>query len=44
MQEYKYFNKIYNIINKYKIDPQDIYLIYNNIIINFYLSRADNSI
>ena len=44
MQEYKYFNKIYNIINKYKIDPQDIYLIYNNIIINSYLSRADNSV
>lgn len=44
MQEYKYFNKIYNIINKYEIDHQDIYLIYNNIIINSYLSRADNSV
>lgn len=44
MQEYKYFNKIYDIINKYKIDPQDIYLIYNNIIINSYLFRADNSV
>lgn len=44
MKEYKYFNRIYDIINKYKIDSQDIYLIYNNIIINSYLSRVDNSV
>lgn len=38
MQEYKYFNKIMNIINKHSINTQSIYFVYNNIIINSYLS------
>lgn len=42
MQEYKYFNKIMNIINKYSINTQSIYFIYNNIIINSYLSCPDS--
>lgn len=42
MQEYKYFNKVSNIINKYTINTQSIYFIYNNIIINSYLSSIDS--
>ena len=42
MQEYKYFNKVFNIINKHIINTQSIYFIYNNIIINSYLSSIDS--
>lgn len=42
MQKYKYFNKVSNIINKYTINTQSIYFIYNNIIINSYLSSIDS--
>lgn len=42
MQEYKYFNKVSNIINKYTINTQSIYFIYNNIIINSYLFSIDS--
>lgn len=42
MQEYKYFNKVLNIINKHTINTQSIYFIYNNIIINSYLSSIDS--
>lgn len=42
MEEYKYFNKVSNIINKYTINTQSIYFIYNNIIINSYLSSIDS--
>lgn len=42
MQEYKYFNKVSNIINKHTINTQSIYFIYNNIIINSYLSSIDS--
>ena len=38
MEEYKYFNKVSNIINKHTINTQSIYFVYNNIIINSYLS------
>ena len=41
MQEYKYFNKVSNIINKHIINTQSIYFIYNNIIINSYLSSIN---
>lgn len=42
MEEYKYFNKVLNIINKHTINTQSIYFIYNNIIINSYLSSIDS--
>lgn len=42
MQEYKYFNRIFNIINKHTINTQSIYFVYNNIIINSYLSSIDS--
>lgn len=42
MEEYKYFNKVSNIINKYTINTQSIYFVYNNIIINSYLSSIDS--
>jgi hypothetical protein len=42
MEEYKYFNKVFNIINKHTINTQSIYFIYNNIIINSYLSSIDS--
>lgn len=42
MQEYKYFNKVFNIINKHIINTQSIYFVYNNIIINSYLSSIDS--
>lgn len=42
MEEYKYFNKVLNIINKHTINTQSIYFIYNNIIINSYLFSVDS--
>ena len=42
MQEYKYFNRVFNTINKYTINTQSIYFIYNNIIINSYLSSINS--
>lgn len=42
MEEYKYFNRIFNIINKHIINTQSIYFVYNNIIINSYLSSIDS--
>lgn len=42
MEEYKYFNKVFNIINKHIINTQSIYFVYNNIIINSYLSSIDS--
>ena len=42
MKEYKYFNKVFNITNKHIINTQSIYFIYNNIIINSYLSSIDS--
>ena len=42
MKEYKYFNKVFNIINKHIINTQSIYFVYNNIIINSYLSSIDS--
>lgn len=42
MQEYKYFNRVFNIINKYTINTQSIYFVYNNIIINSYLSSINS--
>ena len=42
MEKYKYFNKVFNIINKHTINTQSIYFVYNNIIINSYLSSIDS--
>lgn len=42
MQEYKYFNRVMNIIDKHSINTQSIYFVYNNIIINSYLSCSDS--
>lgn len=42
MEEYKYFNRVFNIINKHTINTQSIYFVYNNIIINSYLSSIDS--
>lgn len=42
MEEYKYFNRVFNTINKHVINTQSIYFVYNNIIINSYLSSIDS--
>lgn len=44
MKEYKYFNKVFNIINKHVINTQSIYFVYNNIIINAYLSSVNSNL
>ena len=42
MREYEYFNRVMNIIDKHLINTQSIYFVYNNIIINSYLSCSNS--